>query len=228
MRTPRLTRQLIASSVLAASLVAAPTVALAASHSGTDSRDYPDRIFADDSFWYRQLPDDTPVAANSSAIVDHLYDQAEAHWGAPGEPNIGINTSHYTPPIYVARNSDPKVTFGWNNCQRKTRGDAGLIAEHLTGPDAEVDPTEHGPAGRGSGEARSDDRRRVPGRRPVGQVHLAGERFALDVKGGQPGVQPPGQPPGVPAQQLQRNAARKLNPEQQHPEKDDYAALNDH
>ena len=86
MRTPRLTRQLIASSVLAASLVAAPTVALAASHSGTDSRDYPDRIFADDSFWYRQLPDDTPVAANSSAIVDHLYDQAEAHWGAPGEP----------------------------------------------------------------------------------------------------------------------------------------------
>ena len=76
MRRLRLTRHLLLSMILACALVVAPSATLtasAASNSGTDSRPYPERVFADDSFWYRKLPDNTPVAANSAAIIGHLY-----------------------------------------------------------------------------------------------------------------------------------------------------------
>lgn len=88
--------------------------------------------FADDSFWYRRLPDDTPTAPDSEAIMDHLVDQAETHFGSPGAPGLTVNLRQYSPTMYVADESDPRVTFVWENCQDKPWGDGGLIENHLT------------------------------------------------------------------------------------------------
>ena len=92
----------------------------------------PERVFAEDSFWYRRLPDGTPTDPDSDRIVAALVRQAERHFGRPGSPNVTINTMTYAPPIYVAQRSDPLVTFGWENCQDKEHGDDGLIRDHLT------------------------------------------------------------------------------------------------
>lgn len=99
---------------------------------GSDVRELPERVFADDSFWYRPLPDATPTDPRSAAMVDHLVDQAEQHFGQPGRPNVTVNLRAYSPPIYVAQPGDPEVTFIWDNCQDKTDGDSGLIADQLT------------------------------------------------------------------------------------------------
>ena len=115
------------------------TPAQAASTSGSDSRPFPDRVFADDSFWYRQLPDETPTAPNSGAIIEDLVHQAETHWGAPGRPNVTVNTTDYSPPMYVSRLTDPLVTFDFNNCQNKSYGDSGLVSKYLTGINVPAD-----------------------------------------------------------------------------------------
>ena len=131
---PALTLALAAGLVAGAALpVVTAAPAQAASTSGSDSRPFPDRVFAPDSFWYRQLPADTPTAPNSAAIVKDLVHQAETHWGAPGRPNVTINTTDYSPPMYVARLTDPLVTVNFDNCQNKSWGDSGLVSKYLTG-----------------------------------------------------------------------------------------------
>lgn len=96
---------------------------------------FPSRIFAASSPFYQRLPDRTPTDNQSTAMVRNLYDQGVNYYGdkAGRRPAIALNTSSYTPPMYVATNSDPLVTFSWENCQGKTYGDFGLIAKHLTG-----------------------------------------------------------------------------------------------
>lgn len=93
------------------------------------------RIFAEDSFWYRELPDETPAAPNSSAIVADLVQQAEDHYGRPGFPNIAINAVEYTPTIYVADEADPVVEVRFDNCQRKPAND-WYVQRMFTGPGA--------------------------------------------------------------------------------------------
>ena len=107
------------------------TAATAATNSGSDNRPFPDRVFASDSFWYRELPDATPTDPNSRAIVDYVVEQAEQAWGSPGKPNIAMNTDFYTPPMYVAAPGDPVVTFRFHDCQGAGT-DYGLVRDHLT------------------------------------------------------------------------------------------------
>lgn len=48
-----------------------------------------------------------------------------------GEPELTINTHAYTPPLIIARSSDPVVTFRWENCGGLPN-DGGLVEQHLS------------------------------------------------------------------------------------------------
>jgi len=104
--SPRLLRvSLTAASVLA---LFAPTSlpASAASLSGTDSRPASSRVFAANSPFYQKLPDRTPAAAKSKKLVASLNAQAHKFYGTKSTANVGINTTRFTPALYVAYNSD--------------------------------------------------------------------------------------------------------------------------
>ncbi len=122
----------LAAAALAVAASAVPADAAGPAARTAGGEDGLARVFDEDSFWYRVLPDETPVDPDSSAMVAHIVDQAEEHYGSPGNPNVNVNLTHYTPPIYIAGPGDPLVTFGWDNCQDKVEGDHGLIATHLT------------------------------------------------------------------------------------------------
>lgn len=82
-----------------------------------------ERVFADDAFWYRPLPDETPVAADSDAIVADLVRQAETHYGSVGNPNLTINTEDYAPTVITAGPDDPVEDVSYVNCQGKAPDD---------------------------------------------------------------------------------------------------------
>lgn len=102
--------------------------------SGSDQRPLPPHVFADSSFWYRRLPDKVALDPNSDRIIARaMRVAADSRYPelSRGRPDMAINTTVYTPPLYVAKNSDPVVTFKWDNCQGK-RDDQGLIKNNLT------------------------------------------------------------------------------------------------
>ena len=134
-RAPR--RRVIAATLAAASVGVAATAATGASSPTTGSPTIPPRIFDADSFWYRPLPDDTPVAADSEAVVTDLVRQGEEHYGNPGTPVLTVNTREWSPPIYVADESDPVISVGFDNCQDKPADDL-YVLEMFTGPDARL------------------------------------------------------------------------------------------
>ncbi|MCG7321162.1 malectin domain-containing carbohydrate-binding protein [Arsenicicoccus bolidensis] len=110
----------------AAPETAAPTAA-------TAERDrLPERIFAPDAFWYRRLPANTPKDPRSAEISKHIYDQGVSYYGRPGAPSIAVNTVRYSAPMYMAKAGDPTTSFTFENCQGKSYGDTGLIANHLS------------------------------------------------------------------------------------------------
>lgn len=141
---PVVSRRRAAAGVLAGALAIALAGAAAAgsagavSSSGTDSRPLPARLFAADSFWYRQLPASAPLDPNSPAIIRDLWKAGEQQYGAPGKPNIAINTHSYTPTVHVATNADPVVSFKWDNCQGLW-SDNGLYATQLAAVHLPVD-----------------------------------------------------------------------------------------
>ena len=104
----------------------------ASSVAGTDSRPIETPLFAPTSLWTTPLPAATPVDPNSAAVVADLWTTGEQNFGAPGKPRLGVNTTEYTPSVYVATNADPIATFKWDNCQGRW-DDSGLIATQLTG-----------------------------------------------------------------------------------------------
>lgn len=101
--------------VAALACAAVPAVAVEGGDDG--------RILAQDAFWYRQLPRDTPVAEDSDAVVADLVRQAEQHFGEPGRPHVMINTSDFAPTVYEAGPDDPLVDVGFDNCQDKPEDD---------------------------------------------------------------------------------------------------------
>lgn len=113
-------------------LVAEPAEAI--SNAGSDSRTLPDRVFAPDSFWYRRLPERTPVDPNSAAMIKQMYASGVAEYGNTERnlPSMNINTTDYTPPIYIARNTDPVINFGIEDCEGKGHGEPALKRQ-LTG-----------------------------------------------------------------------------------------------
>ncbi len=119
--SPRLLRVLTAASVLA---LFAPTSlpASAASLSGTDSRPLLSRVFAANSPFYQKLPDRTPAATKSKKLVASLNAQAHKFYGTKSTANVGINTTRFTPALYVAYNTDPVYDIKGRNCQHRWNG----------------------------------------------------------------------------------------------------------
>lgn len=95
------------------------TAAVAAPH-GPDTA--VEGVFAPDSPFYRPLPDDTPVAADSDTLIASLYQQAIDYFGRPGQPNVTINIDNYTAPLYVTSTDDPQQDIRPWNCQNKGEG----------------------------------------------------------------------------------------------------------
>lgn len=85
-----------------------------------------DGVFAPDAPFYQPLPDDTPVAEDSDALIASLHQQSIDHFGRPGAPNVTINVDNYTAPLYVTGSDDPQHDIRPWNCQGK---DAGWDAE---------------------------------------------------------------------------------------------------
>ncbi len=120
--SPRLLQLCLATASALALLAPASLPASAAGLSGTDSRPVASRVFAATSPFYQKLPDRTPVASTSKKLVASLNAQAHKFYGTKSAANVGINTTRYTPGLYVAYNTDPVHDItGWN-CQRKWKG----------------------------------------------------------------------------------------------------------
>lgn len=79
-------------------------------------------VFAADSPFYRQLPDDTPVADDSEELVAGLVRQGEENFGRPGAPNLTINVHFYTAPLFATGADDPVHDIRPWNCQDKPLG----------------------------------------------------------------------------------------------------------
>jgi hypothetical protein len=130
-------------------LLAVPgTPASAVSASGTDTRTVPSHVFAATSPFYQSLPDGTAAATNSTALVSSLNSQAHDFYGTAEIANVAINTTSYTPALYVARNSDPAYDITAWNCQSHTASVASYLNDQLRGvhvpDDLRPDPSSDG------------------------------------------------------------------------------------
>lgn len=92
-----------------------------------------DETFAPDSPFYRPLPDDTPVADDSDALIASLHQQSIDYFGRPGAPNVTLNVDNYTAPLYVTGSDDPKQDIRPWNCQGKEPGWDAAFGETLRG-----------------------------------------------------------------------------------------------
>jgi hypothetical protein len=119
----------------AAVLFASPAIAGGGSH-------YPK--FAPDSFWYRPIPRNAPLNPNSPAYVQEFLRQLVLFRGT-----VGINTTAYSSPIYIADgDARPATVTPWD-CHRSGHIDKRLAdqwrsvpipsyAEPADGTDAEM------------------------------------------------------------------------------------------
>ncbi|MFT3944483.1 MAG: LamG domain-containing protein [Ancrocorticia sp.] len=128
---PKLSRVALAALSAAVLALSSPLPAAAASNSGTDSRPVSSRIFASDSPFYQKLPANTPAASDSKALVASLKAQAHKYYGTPTTPNVTVNTTKFSPPLYVARNSDPVYDITAWNCQSHTASVAKYLNAEL-------------------------------------------------------------------------------------------------
>jgi len=131
--TPRPQLLLVSAASLLALLFGPCVPATAESLSGSDSRPVSSRVFAKSSPFYQKLPAKTPAASKSKKLVASLNSQAHKFYGTKADANVAVNTSRFSPALYVARNTDPAYDItGWN-CQHKADGwDTGLN-QQLTG-----------------------------------------------------------------------------------------------
>lgn len=90
-------------------------------------------VFSYDSPFYRALPDDTPVAEDSEALVASLYQQGVDHYGMPDSPSLTINVYQWTAPLFVADTADPQHDIRPWNCQNKDPGWDVELAQMLRG-----------------------------------------------------------------------------------------------
>jgi hypothetical protein len=89
---------------------------------------YPARpVFAADSFWYRPIPADAPLNPNSAAYVAEFLRQYHAYY-----QTVGINTTSYSAPVYVAGPETKAVTVAQWPCQNNR--DANLAKQWTAVP----------------------------------------------------------------------------------------------
>lgn len=112
-------------------LLVMPAQASATSNSGTDTRTVPSRVFSTVSPFYQRLPSTTPAASNSKSLVTSLNSQAHKFYGTATEANVTINTTKYTPALYVARNSDPVYDIKAWSCQSNSASVASYLNSQL-------------------------------------------------------------------------------------------------
>ncbi len=129
-------------------LLAAPPAASATSLSGNDTRTISSRVFSSASPFYQKLPADSPAAADSSALVASLNNQAHVFYGTATDANVGVNTVRYTPPMYVARSTDPLYDVKAWSCQTGSGSLATMFNEAMQDinipADAQPDPSDDG------------------------------------------------------------------------------------
>lgn len=58
--------------------------------------------FSSTSFWYTPLPSQPPLDPNSANLVTEFQRQMQTYYG-----NVGVNTSSYSAPIYIAASDTP-------------------------------------------------------------------------------------------------------------------------
>jgi hypothetical protein len=88
-----------------------------------------DTIFAPTSFWYTAIPANAPLHANSANFVGEFLRQKKAYYGT-----VNLNTSAYASPVYIAQADTPATAVAFNNCQKKTFAETGLIAQWTNVP----------------------------------------------------------------------------------------------
>ncbi|HSK34759.1 MAG TPA: hypothetical protein VK903_14865, partial [Propionicimonas sp.] len=129
-------------------LLTSSLTALAASQSGTDTRAVSSRILSPASPFYQKLPADAPAAADSSALVASLNSQAHTFYGTATDANVGLNTVTHTPPMYVARTTDPVYDVTSWSCQAHSGWVATMFNENMQDinipADAVPDPSDDG------------------------------------------------------------------------------------
>lgn len=122
--------------------------ALAATLSGTDTRPVSSRILSSASPFYQKLPAGSPTASDSPALVSSLDSQAHVFYGTATDANVGLNTVTHTPPMYVARNTDPLYDVKSWSCQGHTGSIATMFNENMQDinipADALADPSDDG------------------------------------------------------------------------------------
>lgn len=80
--------------------------------------------FASTSPWNTPISSDAQIDPKSSFYVADFRRQFAEHFGT-----VGINTSKYTPPVYVVDSSAPNVKVDWNNCQKKDNVNAAFLEQ---------------------------------------------------------------------------------------------------
>ena len=115
-----------------------PTVTAVTSAVVTDS------IFKSTSFWYKQIPAQTTLHADSSKFVQEFLRQKSAYYNT-----VALNTYAYAAPVYIADSNVAPVKLTLNNCQNKSWVDPAFLsmmsavtipsfAKQSSGTDAEM------------------------------------------------------------------------------------------
>jgi hypothetical protein len=87
----------------------------------TSSRHF---VFAPTSFWYTPIPKDAPLNSNSASFVKEFIRQKKKYYGT-----VGINTTSYSSPIYVANAAVPTISVTQWDCQHTGRQDPNLAQQ---------------------------------------------------------------------------------------------------
>jgi len=110
----------IASSLLAIGLLAGEEACRSPVQAQADARPH----FAPDSFWYKPIPRDAPLNANSAAYVQEFLRQLHAYYGT-----VGINATSFSSPVYtVGPGTKLQPVTQWD-CHKSGYTDPGLVQQ---------------------------------------------------------------------------------------------------
>ncbi len=87
------------------------------------------RVFSEESFWYKPIPVDANLHPNSSNYVQEFLRQKQTYYGT-----VNINLTSYTSPVYYSNWFTQKVTVKEWDCQNKGFSDATLKASWASVP----------------------------------------------------------------------------------------------
>jgi len=83
-----------------------------------------DSVFAPTSFWYQPIPANVQLHQNSSNFVAEFLRQKETYY-----KTVGLNTSSYASPVYIAGTTTQTKQVSYWDCQRKGYIPGGLVLQ---------------------------------------------------------------------------------------------------